>query len=378
MKLQYKLLFILASLLFIISSCSKEDDLLYKKREIANSTDPVDLFLKENFLDKYNCSVKWKWDDKYVSTDYYVTPTMREIVVPVAQMIESFWVDPYRQTSKGGEDFILKNFPPEIVFIGSEILNDNGTTTLGFAEAGVRITLSELDNYDLKNIKWLKGQLHTIHHEFTHIVHQQYKLPVGYEKQTGSYSGNSWVNLVENDAIMMGCVTPYGTNNEYEDFCELVSTYLISDKAEFKEKFTSKSDEEINELIKAEIAKFTTKEVIDKYVKRELMLAKYKAQQDAYAKALADGEEGMEAVRIAMAAGEIAVAEREKTVQADAISIAALKGLEISDELKKLNVGKKIIDKKLNMTMEYYKENFDINLSVLRDIIQERITNAQN
>jgi len=377
MTKQYKLLFILAILIGISSSCSKEDDLKYEKREIAPSTDPIDVFLQENFLDKYNCAIRWRWDDKFVSTDYYVTPTMREIVIPVAKMIEWFWVDPYKQTSKGGEDFIVKNFPPEIVFIGSDILNANGTTTLGFAEAGVRITLSELDNYDLKNIEWLKGQLHTIHHEFTHIVHQQYKLPAGYEKITGSYSGNSWVSLYEDDAIMMGCVTPYGTNNEFEDFCELISTFLISEKDAFAEKFTSKTEEEIEALINAEIAKYTTPEAIADFVELELLKTKVEAQQAAYEKALADGLVGMDAVKVAILAGKEAVAEREKTVQADAITVAAKKGLVVAEQFNKINLGKKLIDKKLAMAMEYYKDNFDIELTVLRDIIQKRIADAQ-
>jgi len=374
MKINNKILFMFLAVLTLFTSCDKDDELNYEKREVAESTDEIDLFMKEHFLDKYNCAIRWKWDDKFVAIDYYVSPPMREVVIKTAEMVENFWVNPFIESSAGGKAFIETNFPPEIVFIGSEILNENGTETLGFAEAGVRITLTELNQFDLTNEKWLKTQLHTIHHEFTHIVHQTYKLPIGFEKISGSfYSGNSWTTLVDykrdakgkvlrdvdgdpiydhTPAIKRGVTTAYGTTNEYEDFAELVSNFIITDANEFEDMYFPVSDAEIQEeVLKVynEIIAATTEEVIT--IKMEAFYAAYLAGKS---------------MEECQAAGEKAVSE-----------YAIKKSVEKSDELRALNSGKKIIKEKLEMTKAYYQNNFDVDLENLRDIVQERIVNAQ-
>lgn len=374
MKINYKILFIFLAVLTLFTSCDKDDELNYEKREVAESTDEIDLFMKEHFMDKYNCAIRWKWDDKFVAIDYYVSPPMRDVVIKTAEMVEDFWVNPFIECSAGGKVFIEKNFPPEIVFIGSEILNQNGTETLGFAEAGVRITLAELNQYDLKDEKWLKTQLHTIHHEFTHIVHQTYKLPNGYEKISGSfYSGNSWTTLVDykkdakgdylrdedgepifdhSPAIKRGVTTAYGTTNEYEDFAELVSNFIVTDAEEFNNLYLPVSDAEIQEAVLKvynEIIEATTIEVLT-------------IKMEAFYAALGEGKSMEEAKAIG-----------DKAVRDYAITKSVAK----SEELKSLNSGKMIIKEKLVMTKAYYQNNFDVDLENLRDIVQERIVNAQ-
>ena len=374
MKIYNRLLFIFLAVFTLFTSCDKDDELNYEKREVAESTDEIDLFMKEHFLDKYNCAIRWKWDDKFIAIDYYVSPPMREVVIKTAEMVENFWVNPFIECSAGGKAFIEKNFPPEIVFIGSEILNQNGTETLGFAEAGVRITLAELNQYDLKNEKWLKTQLHTIHHEFTHIVHQTYKLPNGFEKISGSfYSGNSWTTLVDykkdekgnvlrdedgdpiydhSPAIKRGVTTAYGTTNEYEDFAELVSNFIITDADEFNDTYMPVSDAEIDAAVSKvfnDILEATTREVLT-------------IKMEAFYGAIGEGK----TVEEARAIGDKAVRD-----------YANKKSIEKSEELKSLNSGKKIIKEKLVMTKAYYQNNFDVDLENLRDIVQKRIFNAQ-
>lgn len=374
MKIYNRLLFIFLAVFTLFTSCDKDDELNYEKREVAESTDEIDLFMKEHFLDKYNCAIRWKWDDKFIAIDYYVSPPMREVVIKTAEMVENFWVNPFIECSAGGKAFIEKNFPPEIVFIGSEIFNQNGTETLGFAEAGVRITLAELNQYDLKNEKWLKTQLHTIHHEFTHIVHQTYKLPNGFEKISGSlYSGNSWTTLVDykkdekgnvlrdedgdpiydhSPAIKRGVTTAYGTTNEYEDFAELVSNFIITDADEFNDTYMPVSDAEIDAAVSKvfnDILEATTREVLT-------------IKMEAFYGAIGEGK----TVEEARAIGDKAVRD-----------YANKKSIEKSEELKSLNSGKKIIKEKLVMTKAYYQNNFDVDLENLRDIVQKRIFNAQ-
>lgn len=231
------LLFI--SLFFLVFlSCSDDEKANYEKEEIVELTDSIDVYFKAHFEDKYNCAVRWRWIDKYVSIDYMVTPANREVLIPVGKMIERFWIEPFLLVSKGGGDFIRSHFPPEIICVGSKLLQSNGTEVLGYAEAGVRITLVKLDDYDLSDMDWVRGQLNTMHHEFTHIIHQTYNLPVGYKEVNPAYTGNSWNNLKDDEAaIRLGMVTRYGTTNEHEDFCELVAKFLLTEKLKFEQTY---------------------------------------------------------------------------------------------------------------------------------------------
>jgi substrate import-associated zinc metallohydrolase lipoprotein len=442
-KINYKILFIYIILFSTFFSCTKEEDLKYEKVVVKQKTGVVDSYLKEHFLDKYNSAIIYEWDDRYVDIEYYVGPAKKDLVVPTAKFIEDFWIQPYAMCSEKGKTFIEKNFPNEVVLIGTKMLNENGTTTLGFAEAGVRITLTEVNDFNLKSDKWVRQQLHTMHHEFTHIVHQTYKLPEGYEKITGGkYTGNSWTTLeiysrgmtdeqLENEtdaereirhnaiekkdnsnAIKRGVVTAYGTSNEYEDFAELVSNFLIIKADDFNEEYMPKSDSEIKKIVGDTIANFNAKakrlmqaaydKRFDQFIKDNKTNTKYKTKEELLAAANREGMKVAEATRINMpevveiiqpmvdeiVSREMATGKTKEEAEAvavieigpylgDMIFITTQRALKVSEFLKSLNDGKRLIKKKLDMTMDYYKSNFDVDLNKLRDIIQERIVNAK-
>lgn len=442
-KINYKILFIYIVLFSTFFSCAKEDDLKYEKIIVKEKTGEIDTYLKEHFLDKYNSAIIYEWDDKYVDIEYYVGPAKRNLVVPTAKFIEDFWIQPYAMCSEKGKAFIEKNFPNEVVLIGTKMLNENGTTTLGFAEAGVRITLTEVNDFNLRSDKWVRQQLHTMHHEFTHIVHQTYKLPEGYEKITGGlYTGNSWTtleiydrgmtdeelanetdeerekrhNAVEkkdnSNAIKRGVVTAYGTSNEYEDFAELVSNFLIIKAEDFNEEYMPKTDSDIKKIVGDTIANFNAKakrlmqsaydKRYDQFLKDNKDNDKYKTDQELKIAADREAMKVAEATRIKMpevqeiikpmvdeiVSREMASGKTEDEANAiavieirpylgDMIFITTQRALKVSEFLKSLNDGKRLIKKKLDMTMDYYKSNFDVDLNKLRDIIQERIANAK-
>lgn len=244
------------------ASCEKTEEINYVPETVAQSTDAIDQYLQENFQDKYGCAIRWKWVDKYVDINYVVAPTIRQYVIPTGDMIRKFWIEPFILESKASGDFIRKHFPPEIVFVGSELRNADGTRTLGYADAGVRITLTELNNFDLTKKEWVIQQLHTIHHEFSHIIHQTYKMPNGFNEITqNNYTGQAWDDIYvhaetelnkngvqdptrqqvdsvsQNMAIQKGMLTPYGTSSEFEDFAEIVSLYLLTNAAEFDQTY---------------------------------------------------------------------------------------------------------------------------------------------
>lgn len=245
-----------------LTACHDEEAVTYTPDKVAYSTDEIDTYFQENFQEKYGCAVRWKWVDNYVETSYVVAPTMRQFLIPTGEMIRRFWIEPFLLESKESGDFIRKHFPPEIVCVGSELRNPDGTRTLGYADAGVRITLTELNFFDLSNKAWITQQLHTIHHEFSHIIHQTYNLPNGFNKISElNYTGQAWDDIyskasieltgkgikdptqqqtdsvAQNMAIMRGMLTPYGTSSEFEDFAEIVSIFLLTDPVEFEKTY---------------------------------------------------------------------------------------------------------------------------------------------
>lgn len=257
-----KSIFYIFCLSFWLMSCSDDESTNYVPESKEPSVDEINVYFQENFQDKYGSAVRWQWIDKYVDINYIVAPAMRKVLIPTGEMIRRFWIEPFILESKKSGEFIRKHFPPEIVCVGSELRNADGTRTLGYADAGVRITLTELNYFDLSNKEWVIQQLHTMHHEFSHIIHQTYKMPNGFNKITeNNYTGQAWKDIyanaqneligkgiespkeaevdsvAQNMAIQRGMLTPYGTSSEFEDFAEVVSLYLLTDPVVFNQTY---------------------------------------------------------------------------------------------------------------------------------------------
>ena len=99
----------------------------------------------------------------------------------------------------------MKSYGPKIFhFIGSSAYAPTtGTETLGYASAGVKITLINVNNmklwtpetpYTPADFDQLnKDQFHTMHHEFSHILHQTKSYPVSFGQVTpGTYAPRDW------------------------------------------------------------------------------------------------------------------------------------------------------------------------------------------
>jgi len=192
------------------------------------SNDPLDVYLRENFFDPYGIAVRYKYVDRYVEGDKRVVPTDRDLVVPMLDFLKEFWIEPFIQV-ENGEKFYKRYVPKEIVFIGSPIYNSDGTITLGTADAGARITITQVNEIDVDNPDWVFMQLNTIYHEFAHVMHQNFDLPASYEQISprGYTSAGSWYTLDNVDALERGFVSPYATSSFNEDFAETVAFILF-------------------------------------------------------------------------------------------------------------------------------------------------------
>jgi len=230
MKMNRKLLplVVIAVVMSTTISCYEEEKLNVPVKTQSQSEDRIDQRIQSDFQDKYGVTVRYKYVDRYVEINKRVVPPKLEVVEPMLDFLTSFWVEPFINVTNG-KTFFEKHVPSEIIFIGSPIFNNDGTVTLGTADAGARITLTEINYIDVHNNDWIYRQLGTIYHEFAHIVHQRYSLPPNWQEISpqGYTSAGSWYNLTVEEALQRGFVSPYGTVSFNEDFAELTAFLLF-------------------------------------------------------------------------------------------------------------------------------------------------------
>jgi substrate import-associated zinc metallohydrolase lipoprotein len=81
-----------------------------------------------------------------------------------------------------------------------------------------------------------------MHHEFAHILHQTKNYSTDFNEITqDSYQSSSWVNLEDQDALWMGYVSPYASNETQEDFVEVLSIYVTHSAEYWEESIMSPS-----------------------------------------------------------------------------------------------------------------------------------------
>ncbi len=247
---KYQLLFVFLITLIFIQCNTEDDNTLYVPPTAEELSNPNDLYLYSSgnsLYELYGTATRWRWNDNFIDANQSATPINADFVIPTTRLIEYLWIGPYTSVGEPGEAFISELFPAELQYIGSYIYKDNGDKLLGFAEGGARISLLNLNSYDLEDRDWLTnpggGVLSTVHHESSHIVHQNYGIPIGFNTISESYLGAGWSNgVTRDDAIKLGMVRNYGTVNEFEDFCEIVSHFLTVPEADFEADFIDQED----------------------------------------------------------------------------------------------------------------------------------------
>jgi substrate import-associated zinc metallohydrolase lipoprotein len=223
-----KIIYIMVLVLAILAGgCYEEDPVSAPIKTHTPSKDELDQYIDENFVEEYGVAVRYKFVDRYVDPTKRVTPPSLEVVKPMLDFLMDFWIEPFSGVANG-DDFFRQHVPAEVVFIGSLIYNTDGTVTLGVADAGARITLTEVNNIDPDDLEWIYLQLQVIYHEFAHIMHQRYNLPPNWQgiSPEGYTSSGSWYNLTDEEALQRGFVSPYATSSFNEDFAELVAFLL--------------------------------------------------------------------------------------------------------------------------------------------------------
>ena len=232
MKKTFLNIAVLAFVTYVMIACSsKVEDLSPKVDGLGGEVltkQPVDVWIDNTFTKPYNIEVKYRWDPYEIPLNKTLVPPLVSKVQPTMEAVKAIWIDPYE--AEAGADFIKKFCPKQYVLVGSLNWNNNGTVVLGTAEGGRKVTLYEINEFDKKNVAGVKRMLHTIHHEFGHILHQNILYPLPFKQITpGSYTSN-WYNVSDAEALSLGYITPYSMSGPDEDFVEILATMLVEGK----------------------------------------------------------------------------------------------------------------------------------------------------
>jgi len=233
MKKNFIKLFTLFLGLNLLTACQEKDDLDIELTGLGGETwtkGSVDTWLDQNYVTPYNIEVKYRFDRYEVALGRVLTPPREDRVIPVMETIQQTWIEPYNL--EAGPNFIKKLSPKQFVLVGSASYNTNGTITLGTAEGGRKIVLYVVNDFDKKLKGEVKQMLHTIHHEFGHILHQTIMYPEEYKRITTDYTA-SWNDYSLAEARSRGYVTEYARSNPDDDFVEMISIMLIEGRTGF-------------------------------------------------------------------------------------------------------------------------------------------------
>ncbi len=344
--------------LFGTASCSDDDF----TESIFDTTDypldknsysfPLDTFVKKNFLEPYNMRYMYRMQDIGSDMEYNLVPCTYDKALDLAVLSKYLWYDVYSQYA--GETF-LKTYSPRIIHvIGSPAYNPtSGTETLGYAEGGLKITLYNANNLDPNDMDNLNEKFFkTMHHEFSHILHQNINMPNDFPFiSNGRYNQSSWQDTPDSVALGQGFISPYASSAYREDWVEIMANYIVKDEITW------------NDMLKAADYDWET---VDDYPAKDFDKAVARgADRDTlgYFVKVTSYEGGspstykIQRKLVSRSSDGTAVLNEDGTPQ-----------FENSDG----QVGRQIILQKLQMATEWIKKNFGYDLQDIRDEVQRR------
>lgn len=234
MRKHISFVLLLAGLAFVLPACNNDE---IEDQSIFDTSSPerneFDQWLLKNYVTPYNIEVKYKWEDIESDMSYDLVPANMDESKKLAQIIKYVWLEAYDEVA--GIDFMRTYVPKQILLVGSAAWDaDTQTSMLGTAEGGLKIILynvNDLDRY-VDSIPVLNEfYFHTMHHEFSHILHQTKPYNTDFQTITeDDYVGAQWSEQPDSTAHHLGFVTPYAMDQPDEDFAEVISTYITNDQ----------------------------------------------------------------------------------------------------------------------------------------------------
>ena len=200
----------------------------------------IDEWLYDNFTAPYNIEVIYRWDASQVQSSWLrpIVPVEEDSVVTFMTAIRDVWFEPYERAVG---DVFLKKMTPKQVVLGGSGEYQFGAIKLGQAEGGLKILLLNVNNFDRstdisdpeqetspEGANCIRQFLHTIEHEFAHILHQTTMFDKTYESiSAGKYNPTGWTDVEYAEAQSLGFITPYAMSGKDEDFVEMISVIMV-------------------------------------------------------------------------------------------------------------------------------------------------------
>ena len=200
---------------------------------------PFDQWLHKYYTIPYNVEFRYRLDDSGTDPNYNVVPVSMSKADTIAHLALYLWYDVYDSVAVPG--FLHDNGPRIIQLIGSAMINAaQGTEKLGQAEGGIKITLMKINLMQTDNIDQLNEYIFkTMHHEFSHILHQKKTMPKEFEQiSAADYNPDGWQYTSEEEAWQLGFASPYGSSQAREDFVEIIANYIVKSDAQIEKMLT--------------------------------------------------------------------------------------------------------------------------------------------
>lgn len=219
-----------------LASCEKEDAIPYEPYEGAEiPTNPTDLSIY-NLQQEYQSKIIYRYDRRYITADAFAAPPDYDKVLPyIENVIRKLFIAPYDRQKN---DFMREHMPIEMIMFGTSMNyvegDERNFSASGLAYGLSRIIITGVNNYDLNNASWLRGQYATLHHEFSHVLDKIYGRPIGFDEVSkGKYAGGTAYNsFTQAEARSRGFWRNYGMTNESEDFATWVDGLVTTPKDE--------------------------------------------------------------------------------------------------------------------------------------------------
>ncbi len=236
----------LGALTLVTTSCQKEDAPVCQEPIVVQKPQNVfDQWLRRNYVSPYNIEYKYNVDDSERDHQYVMPPAKMENIMKMSRLVHYAWLGTYDEVV--GKNFLRQLSPRVITPYGSWAWDENdGTRTLATAEGGLKVVLYGLNNLDMSSVYVLNEEFfHTMHHEFTHILHQNKKAPLEFNTISAEgYSPTAWFNRRKmEEYATLGFVTAYAAKSTEEDLTEVTAAYITFTQARWDAVFKAAGEE---------------------------------------------------------------------------------------------------------------------------------------
>ena len=230
---------LLGALLVGFASCEKDTFgptiFIDPVEDTTTFTRQFDEWLAIHYTKPYNVEFRYRLDDNATDPNYNVVPVSLGMADTVAHLALYLWYDVYDSVATPG--FLYDNGPRIIQLIGSAMINAaHGTEKLGLAEGGIKITLMKINQMETDNMDQMNEYIFkTMHHEFSHILHQNKTYPKEFEAiSAADYNPDGWQYTGTEEAWIQGFTSDYASSQAREDFVETIANYIVKSDAQWE------------------------------------------------------------------------------------------------------------------------------------------------